>query len=76
MINYITDHVTDQVISLAAAEHPHDLPFSTGDQLTILEPCNVIFWYLAEDSQGRRGVIPINFVQVVRGEGVREGVGE
>ncbi|CAI8004235.1 hypothetical protein GBAR_LOCUS3860 [Geodia barretti] len=45
-------------------QHPHDLPFSRGDRLTILEPCNVIFWYLAEDAHGKRGVIPINFVKV------------
>ena len=47
-----------------AGEQAHDLPFRTGDQLTIIEPCNVVFWYLAESEQGRRGVIPINFVQV------------
>ena len=49
------------------AQHPHDLPFSRGDRLTILEPCNVIFWYLAEDAHGKRGVIPINFVKVCNG---------
>ena len=50
--------------SLPSAQHQHDLSFSLGDHLTVLEPCNVIFWYLAEDAQGKRGVIPINFVKV------------
>ena len=42
------------------AEFPHDLPFEEGDTLTIIGPCNKVFWYLAEDRWGRRGVVPIN----------------
>ena len=45
-------------------EFSHDLPFCKGEQLTVLEPCNRLFWYLAQNEQGRRGVIPITFVQV------------
>lgn len=46
------------------AREPYDLPFMLGDELTIIEPCNVIFWYLAEDRHGKRGVIPITYVKV------------
>lgn len=50
--------------ALYAGEHEHDLPFNTGDIITVLEPCNVVFWYLGENSRGKRGVIPINFLKV------------
>ena len=47
-----------------AGDTPHDLPFSVGEVITIIKPCNVMFWYLGENSDGRRGVIPINFLEV------------
>lgn len=49
---------------LRTGQQPQDLSFRCGEQLTIIEPCNVVFWYLAENSEGKRGVIPINFVKV------------
>lgn len=51
-----------------AGEQSSDLPFECGEVLTIIEPCNVIYWYLAENSMGRRGVIPITYVQVSMGK--------
>lgn len=51
------------IISLLG-EQPNDLPFVCGEVLTILEPCNVVFWYLAENTRGRRGIIPITYVEV------------
>jgi hypothetical protein len=57
-------HVTINMISPPTGEQATDLPFERGEILTIIEPCNVIYWYLAENSMGRRGVIPITYVQV------------
>ena len=45
-------------------QYSHDLPFKKGETITVLEPCNVIYWYLGENAAGKRGVIPINFLQV------------
>ncbi len=53
------------IILYNTGETAHDLPFSVGDVITVLEPCNVVFWYLGENSVGRRGVIPINFLEVM-----------
>ena len=47
-----------------AGEQPNDLQFSCGQVLTILEPCSVKYWYLAEDKMGKRGVVPITYLQV------------
>ena len=47
----------------------HDLPFVKGEVLTIIEPCNVVFWYLAENKKGQRGIIPITHVKVRVGGG-------
>ena len=47
-----------------SGQQPQDLSFRCGEQLTIIEPCNVMYWYLAENSEGKRGVMPINFVKV------------
>ena len=52
--------------SLFPGEGTHDLSFGEGEELTIIEPCNALFWYLAENSNGQRGVIPINYVEVMR----------
>lgn len=52
------------VLVLDTGETAHDLAFSKGDVVTVLEPCNVMFWYLGENSTGRRGVVPINFFEV------------
>ena len=30
-------------------------------------PCNKVYWYLAEDSRGRRGVVPINHLCAMDG---------
>lgn len=46
-------------------EQANDLPFVYGEILTIIEPCSVVYWYLAENSKGRRGIIPITYVQVI-----------
>ena len=47
-----------------SGQQPQDLSFRCGEQLTIIEPCNVMYWYLAENSEGKRGIMPINFVKV------------
>ena len=47
-----------------AGEQPNDLPFKRGEVLIVIEPCNVVYWYLAENNQGQRGVIPITYVKV------------
>eukprot|EP00731_Ephydatia_muelleri_P022866 Em0015g449a len=47
-------------------QYSHDLPFKKGETITVLEPCNVIYWYLGENAAGKRGVIPINFLQALQ----------
>ena len=54
----------DDVIDFLVGQQPQDLSFRCGEQLTIIEPCNVMYWYLAENSKGKRGVMPVNFVKV------------
>ncbi len=49
---------------LTPGEESDDLPFKCGEELTIIEPCSVKYWYIAENSAGRRGTIPITFVKV------------
>lgn len=45
-------------------EQSNDLPFKVGEVLMIIEPCNVVYWYLAENSSGKRGIIPITYILV------------
>ena len=56
--------IQDDAHIFFTGEQPQDLSFRCGEQLTIIEPCNVMYWYLAENREGKRGVMPINFVQV------------
>eukprot|EP00111_Clytia_hemisphaerica_P002042 TCONS_00005760-protein len=44
---------------------PEDLPFRKNDNLTILKK-EEDQWWLARDSQGKEGMIPANYVEVVR----------
>lgn len=44
---------------------PEDLPFRKNDTLTILKK-EEDQWWLARDSQGKEGMIPANYVEVVR----------
>jgi len=47
-----------------AGEQRNDLPFTRGEVLTIIDACNVMYWYVAEKNSGQRGVIPITHVKV------------
>jgi hypothetical protein len=42
-----------------------DLPFEEGDEITILEPCNALFWYLAKDKKGNQGVVPVTHIELI-----------
>ena len=45
----------------AIPEYHIDLDFRKGDKVTIVEPCNVLFFYIGKDAEGKEGVIPINY---------------
>ena len=46
-------------------QDPEDLPFRKNDMLTILKK-EEDQWWLARDSQGKEGMIPANYVEVVK----------
>ena len=45
----------------AIPEYHIDLDFKKGDKISIIEPCNVLFFYIGKDEEGKEGVIPINY---------------
>jgi len=45
----------------ASPEYEIDLDFKKGEQIVIVEPCNVLFFYIGRNSLGNEGVIPINY---------------
>lgn len=45
----------------AAPEYNIDLDFKEGEKVVIVEPCNVLFFYIGRNSEGKEGVIPINY---------------
>ena len=72
LVRNITSPLRDQCRSASLSpnyivflgEEAGDLPFKRGEELTIIEPCSVIYWYIAANNMGRRGAIPITYVQV------------
>ena len=50
-----------------AGETPKDLSFIVGDKLTILKPDIAMYWYVAQNDRGQRGIIPFNLVEVRKG---------
>lgn len=48
----------------SAGEGSQDLSFEVGEELIIIEPDSVMFWYVAQNSRGERGIIPITLVEV------------
>ena len=45
----------------ASPEYNIDLDFKKGEQIVIVEPCNVLFFYIGRNLLGNEGVIPINY---------------
>ena len=45
--------------------YKQDLPFREGDIITIIEPCNRLFWYYAKDERGNKGVVPVTHIEVL-----------
>ena len=45
----------------ATPEYDIDLDFKKGEEMVIVEPCNVLFFYIGRNSLGNEGVIPINY---------------
>ena len=45
----------------ALPEYHIDLDFKKGDKVVIVEPCNVLFFYIGRNDEGKNGVIPINY---------------
>ena len=45
----------------AIPEYHIDLDFKKGEKITIVEPCNVLFFYIGKNEEGKEGVIPINY---------------
>ena len=45
----------------ALPEFHIDLDFKKGDRIVIVEPCNVLFFYIGKNEEGNTGVIPINY---------------
>ena len=45
--------------------YKQDLPFREGDNITIIEPCNALFWYYAKDDKGNKGVVPVTHIEVL-----------
>lgn len=37
----------------STGEESSDLSFTCGEVLTIIEPCDVVYWYLAENKAGK-----------------------
>lgn len=47
-----------------AGETPKDLSFVVGEKLTILKPDIAMYWYVAQNDRGQRGIIPFNLIEV------------
>eukprot|EP00041_Stephanoeca_diplocostata_P024068 m.602569 g.602569 ORF g.602569 m.602569 type:complete len:474 (-) comp22447_c0_seq2:3455-4876(-) len=47
---------------------PEDLPFKKGDKLTIRNTSEEPNWWLAQDSRGKKGMIPANYVELKDGK--------
>lgn len=45
----------------ALPEYHIDLDFKKGDKVVIVEPCNVLFFYIGQNEERKSGVIPINY---------------
>lgn len=45
----------------AIPEYHIDLDFKKGEKIVIVEPCNVLFFYVGRNEEGKEGVIPINY---------------
>lgn len=45
-------------------EYPDELSFGIGDVLIILEPSEVRYWYIAENANHERGIVPVTFLKV------------
>ena len=44
---------------------PNDLPFKAGEKLVIIEPSKEIYWYLARNSKGKTGLVPVTYLEEV-----------
>lgn len=45
-------------------EYPDELSFDVGEVLIILEPSEVRYWYIAENSNHEKGIVPVTFLKV------------
>ena len=65
MIDKMNICVGDDIIIVPGiGETLEDLPFSAGTTLTLLEPCKEMYWYVAVNSKGKRGTVPITYLEV------------
>ena len=52
---------------LLIGETLEDLSFNAGTTLTLLEPCKEMYWYVAVNSKGKRGTVPVTYLEVGSG---------
>lgn len=50
----------------AVQEYKMDFDFKKGKKVVIEEPCRCLFFYIAKNVEGKRGIIPINFLSFPR----------
>ena len=53
--------------------NPSELSFVAGETLLILDhPIDDVFWWLAKNSKGQKGLIPVNYVKVIKEKSSQE----
>jgi hypothetical protein len=57
-----------QVMAIQAyvGEAPGDLPFGSGEVLTIVGKSDLLYWYVARNRGGDQGLVPRNFLEPVK----------
>ena len=50
-----------------AGESANDLSFFEGEELLVVQACSTLFWYVAENSRGHRGLVPMTYLEVGAG---------
>jgi len=59
--NPVPNGTTCTALYDALPEYGIDLDFKKGEKVVIVEPCNVLFFYIGRNLDGNEGVIPINY---------------
>lgn len=45
------------------AQEAEDLSFKVGELITIVKPCELMFWYIGKNDKGETGMVPRNFLE-------------